>query len=124
LHLVGFSLDSRLLVTAGSDGTARVWDAVTGQPLTPLLRQSEAVALASFSPEGERLATTSKSGTVHIWDLRPDNRPVSDLQMLTKLLSGQKMHAASGSFIPFDTGDLGRTWQELRTRFPSEFGPQ
>ncbi len=124
LHLLGFSLDSRLLVTSGSDGTARVWDTATGQPLTPLLRQAEPIAGASFSPEGDRLATANKEGIVRIWDIRPDNRAVADLLLLTRFLSGQQMHAASGAFVPFDRGDLRQSWPQLRARFPAEFGPK
>jgi WD40 repeat protein len=123
LQLVGFSLNGQFLMTAGSDGTARVWEARSGQPVTPLLRQTDPVVAASFSPDGDSLAAVSKGGMVRIWDLRPDSRPVADLQVLAKLLSGQRMHAASGSFVPFDAGDLGQSWPQLRARFPSEFGP-
>jgi WD40 repeat protein len=122
LHLVGFSLDGGRLVTAGSDGTARAWDAVTGLPLTPLLHQAEPVTAATFSPEGDRLATVGKGGTARLWDLRADGRPTAELLELARLLSGQQMHAASGSFVPFDLGDLRQSWPRLRARFPAEFG--
>ncbi len=124
LHLTGFSLDGRALVTAGSDGAARVWDASTAQPLTALLHQAEPIAGASFSPDGNRLATISKGGIVHLWDLRADARRVEDLLELSKLLSGQQMHAVSGSFIPFVGGALRQPWSKLRADFPAEFGAE
>jgi hypothetical protein len=59
---------------------------------------------------------------VRVWDLRADGRPVADLVELTRLLSGQQMHAASGSFVAFDPIDLRRAWPRLRERYPAEFG--
>jgi len=124
LQQICFSMDGRYLVTAGRDGTARVWEARTGQPVTPLLRHGDGLAGASFSPDGDSLATTSKEGTVRFWDLRPDGRPSADLLLLTRLLSGQQMHVASGSFMPIGMGDLRQSWPQLRARFPAEFGPE
>ena len=124
LTLVNFSFDGRLLVTAGNDGRARVWDSQSGQAVTPLLRQAEAITEATFSPQGERLATVGTGGIVRIWDLRPDRRAASDLLLLTRLLSGQRMHSASGSFVPFEAADLRQTWPQLRVRFPVEFGQE
>jgi WD40 repeat protein len=123
LDNLGFSRDGRLLVTSGSDGTARVWDPETGQALTLLLSQAEPISGASFTPDGDHLATVTKGGTVRIWDIRPDSRPIEDLLLLARFLSGQQMDAASGIFVPFDRGNLLQSWPELRARFPAEFGP-
>jgi len=122
-----FSPDGGFVVTAGTvagSGEVRVWDTDTGQPLSPVLRQGEPIAGASFSPEGDRLATSNKDGIVRIWDIRPDSRPVADLLLLARFLSGRKIHAASGNFVPFDRGDLRQSWPQLRARFPAEFGPE
>jgi WD40 repeat protein/serine/threonine protein kinase len=122
LHLLAFSLDGRLLATAGSDGSVRVWDSHTGQSVTPLMRQSEPIVGLSFSPSADHLATIATGGTVHRWNLRPDQRPVAELLLLSRVLSGQQMHAPSGSFVPFEMGGLRQTWPQLRDRFPAEFG--
>jgi WD40 repeat protein len=124
LDFLAFSLEGRLLVTSGNDGRARVWDAAAGQPLTPLLSQPEPIAWASFSPLGDSLAAVTKARAVRIWDIRPDSRPIGDLLLLSRFLSGQQMHAASGSFLPLDGGELRQSWQQLRASFPTGFGPE
>jgi WD40 repeat protein len=69
-----FSRDGRRVLTGSADGTARIWDAATGQPL--LVLRDEAflvdrggkahgmgdpipVVIASFSPDGRRVLTLS-----------------------------------------------------------------
>jgi WD40 repeat protein/serine/threonine protein kinase len=63
-----FSPDGRRIVTAGKDHTARVWDAATGEEVTPRLRHGHIVLKASFSPDSRRVVTAGQDGTARVWD--------------------------------------------------------
>jgi WD40 repeat protein len=56
------------VVTAGDDNKARVWDAVTGQSVTPPLAHAGVVTWAAFSPDGLRILTASADRTARVWD--------------------------------------------------------
>ncbi|HEV8383886.1 MAG TPA: protein kinase [Candidatus Acidoferrales bacterium] len=60
-----FSADGRHVVTLASN-IARVWDAETGQPLTPPLRHETNLLSARFSADGERLMILT-TNSVHVW---------------------------------------------------------
>jgi len=73
-----FSTDGKQIVTATgtnytSTGEARVWDFESGRPLTPLLRHSNWVRNASFSPDRKVLVTASASDQrgweVRLWEI-------------------------------------------------------
>src|SRR5205085_6297183 len=49
-----FTPDGRRVVTVGGDGTARVWDAATGRPLTNPLAHGGPGAPCRLSPDGRR----------------------------------------------------------------------
>jgi WD40 repeat protein/serine/threonine protein kinase/tetratricopeptide (TPR) repeat protein len=67
--VAAFSPDGRWIVTGSEDHTARVWDAVTGEPRTPPLRHPAShVWSASFSPNGHLVLTACRDGTVRVWD--------------------------------------------------------
>ena len=66
-----FSADGTRLVTAGIDGTTRVWDTATGQSQFILMGHDGQVLEAEFSPNGQRLATAGWDNTARIWDMTP-----------------------------------------------------
>jgi WD40 repeat protein len=65
------SSDGELLVSASSDGTARLWSTRSGAPIATLRGHSGSVTRASFSPDGQRVLTASSDGTVREWEIDP-----------------------------------------------------
>jgi WD40 repeat protein/serine/threonine protein kinase len=63
-----FSPDGSRVATASQDGTARVWNLDTGQPVTPPLRHAGPVNSVAFRPDGRWLATTADDKTARLWD--------------------------------------------------------
>jgi WD40 repeat protein/predicted Ser/Thr protein kinase len=64
-----FSADDRLLITAGEDGSARVWDLRAGQALGPPLRHAGPVTGVAFRPDDRAAATAGRDGTARLWEV-------------------------------------------------------
>ena len=75
---IDYHPDGDRLVTAGADGTARIWDSETGEELYVLDKHTAGLTSVTFSPDGRYLATSQASGKpfnvdtspgpVRIWD--------------------------------------------------------
>src|SRR5262249_20186422 len=63
-----FSPDGRVIVTAGGDGTARLWNAATGGPTAAPLRHARPGRAIAFSPDGKAILTASDDQTARLWE--------------------------------------------------------
>lgn len=76
-----FSPDGSCIATATRNGTARVWNAATGEPVTEPIKQGEEPLRLKFSSDGSLLlvfSTVSNRFTARVWDAAT-GRPVSAL---------------------------------------------
>ncbi len=109
-----FSNDGRWVVTASWDATVRLWSATTGGPITPPIRLGEGVRDARLSAKGRFLVAASGS-TACVWHLGREERPVEELDVATRLLSGHPADA-EGPVLPFDVKEA---WRALKAQ-PAE----
>jgi hypothetical protein len=66
-----FSPDYSQVVSAGSDGTVRLWDVATAKGLRTFRGHKGSVLDAVFSPDGDRIASAGADGTVRVWRIPP-----------------------------------------------------
>ena len=84
-----FSPDGKRIVTASGDGTARVWDAGTGEQLEGALKDAIWVLAAQFSPDGKRVVTASADKTARIWDVESGQPLTEPLKHDSTVISAQ-----------------------------------
>jgi WD40 repeat protein len=83
--------DENLLLTAGADGTARLWD-VKARSVLHVLRHAapretaQALRTARFSPDGSRVLTGGDDRTVRIWNAA-NGEPIATLPADAAVLS-------------------------------------
>jgi WD40 repeat protein len=105
---VAWSPDSARVVTAGNDGRAHVWDAVTGQEQFAL-QHDKAITRALWSPDGQRIATSSADGTAKIWDAA-DGKLLFDLTGHTGIVTSVTWSPDSTRVATSSADKTARIW--------------
>ena len=62
------SPDGRRIVSASSDHTLKLWDALTGAELATLAGHLEGVWACALSSDGRRVVSASEDHTLRVWD--------------------------------------------------------
>jgi len=65
-----YSPDGARVLTASTDGTARVWDAATGKELFALTGHTGPVWVAEYNAAGNRILTAGDDHTPIVWDAK------------------------------------------------------
>lgn len=105
VNAVACSPDGRTILTASHDGTAKLWDRVTGKEQTTLRGHTGPVNGAAYSSDGRTILTASHDKTAKLWD------SVTGQERLT--LRGHTSKVWSAIFSPDDntvlTASLDKT---------------
>ena len=118
---VGFSPDGRILASASSDWTVKLWDVNSSQEFRALPAQSDHVLGASFRSDGRQLVDAAVDGTIRLWDVKDSKllqRWEVDLDRprgITFSADGRFLAAAGRKGIircyDLTTSAIFRTWQ-------------
>jgi WD40 repeat protein len=91
------SRDGRLVVTAGEDNTARVWNAASGKSVAVLRGHTDAVKTAEFSADGKRVVTAGDDSRAIVW---------TTTGTVVRVLRGHTSAVRDAVFSPDHSGSL------------------
>src|SRR5690606_5483143 len=108
VNSVDFSPDSRTVLTASSDGTARLWDTRTGQQVKELLTSDYTINLARFSADGRWIATTDDY-SIQRWDAQ-SGKPVGEPMEQDSRIQSMQISPDGRFAMTFTEYDMVRIW--------------
>ena len=86
-----FSPDGSHVAAAANDGTVRIWETVTGDPIGIAVGHLYQVTHVAFDPSGKFVISGSSDGTAKVWSMEG---------RLTSLLSGHRGPITAVAFSP------------------------
>ena len=102
--------DGTMLATGADDGTARIWDAVTGNQMLELrVATDDAVTQVAFTPSGRFLVTATEDGGLRLWNVATGSRLAGEMTM-------EASFTADESVLGVDNKGRIVTWNVLDGR--------
>ena len=138
IRCLAISPDSRLAVTAGDDGRARIWELATRQPVGTLEHPAPVLDMA-FTSTGASLLTGCQDGKARLWDIGnrrllrefavgspskrsprlPTDEPWRPAARVARSSSGTPQAVNSSTRSPKDSRDGCSTWPTILAARPS-----
>jgi WD40 repeat protein/tetratricopeptide (TPR) repeat protein len=109
-----FSPDGQYLACALDSGGWRLWDAATGEPVTPPLTAPALVVGVSslaFAPGGDAVLAGDADAPDR-WDVTADGRPAEELRRLAAVLAEAEIDALAGE-QPLEPAEWRDAWEKL-----------
>ena len=103
------SADESRLLTWTFDGTVRIWDSATAEPIAAPFRHADAVYGAIFSPDQRLLLTWSADATARLWDVesaRPRGEPLKH----DDIVSGAVFSDSGRYVLTWSRDNTAATW--------------
>ena len=108
---VAFSPDGSFVLTGSGDGTARLWETASGQPLATYQGHSGYVRSVAFSPDGSFVLTGSGDGTARLWETA-SGQPLATYQGHSSFVNSVAF-SPDGSFVLTGSADgTARLWED------------
>jgi tetratricopeptide (TPR) repeat protein len=115
-----FSADGRLIMSGCGEsslvvGSARIWEAATGYPVTPPLFHESLVELGRPYRQHGKVVTGGDDWTVRQWPMSPDANDADALSLLAAVTSSRRLNA-DRELIRLMTDEFAEAWHDLKTR--------
>jgi WD40 repeat protein len=131
IESAAFSRDGSEIVTGSWDNTARVWNTLTGQPISSAVSTFQRRGFCAFSPDAKQIVTVTTNGVVWIWDVPSGNRKThrslvfeeAGPRLPSFTDDGSQVLVANMEFFDVQTHELrrniaeGSTWYNLSAEF-------
>jgi WD40 repeat protein len=107
----GISRDGKRALTGCADGTARLWDVATGQPVGPPLRHRGKITALAFSRDGRTALTAGEDKAVRFWHAA-DGTPLGPGFAAPDVVKSATFSPdGRNALIFFGTYDEARLWE-------------
>jgi WD40 repeat protein len=123
IRAVAFSPSGTRIISGDSDGTLRLWDANTGQPIGDRLTgHSGGVSSVAFSPDSARIVagssgTGSGVGILRLWDAKTGQPVGASLQGISGVVTSVAFSNSGSLIVSGDSHGTLRLW-DASTRQP------
>ncbi len=111
---VGFSKDG-LLMWSLADKEIVVWSTVSGEVISPRLRQSKTpIAITMATGNGRELAVVCPKAFPTMWSLSADLRPPAELANIAHALSAHAVVGGTSALRPLTMAEMRAAWESVR----------
>jgi WD40 repeat protein/serine/threonine protein kinase len=106
---VHFSPNQKWLISAGTDGTTRLWDVQTGRQVGLDIRTRSSIRHATFSPDSSKVAAGLRNGEIRLWEV-PSGKAL-DIVLRHKSIVWKVQFSPDGKLIATASDDHeARLW--------------